>query len=280
MYAFSKQLDPGRYVTFADDVIAFADPASEASQLVDFIMWNEYFGSWDGPESLLPAAIEKINKGYPEKMVLVTEFGYPGVFAIDSVTADRQREQIIRQQLPLLAKQDWIGGALLWCYQDYQSFHNLRPGQSDHYVDHGVVDKDRQRRPSYYVWQEMNAPAHVDLVWAYDEKGIPAGFRASVRRRSEQEIPSYPLVDYVLEWRLLDSAGTKIAGNVQTLAPMGPDQAVEGTWPAGKSQSLRLELVLYRPTGFVALRKTLTWLNPRQLGLTPQDFDRSAPTIP
>jgi len=78
MYALSKQLDPNRYVSFADDLIAFVDPATNASRFADFIMWNQYFGSWDGPENLLLPAIEKISKGYPDKMVLVSEFGYPG----------------------------------------------------------------------------------------------------------------------------------------------------------------------------------------------------------
>jgi beta-glucuronidase len=273
MYAYAKQLDPKRYVSFADDMIAFVEPSENASSLADFIMWNEYFGSWDAAESLLPAAIEKIAKGYPDKMVLVTEFGYPGVFATDSRTADKERARIIRDHLALFSKQDWIGGALLWCYQDYHSQHNLKPGQPDSYVDHGLVDKNRQRRPSFYVWQQENTPAHVGLQWKYDAKGIPTGFRATIERRSEQEIPSYPLVNYSVEWRVLDAGKKKVAGEIHALEPLGPARTVTGQWSAQNANAYRLELTLYRPTGFVAQRKVLTWRNPQEGGLTEEEVE-------
>ena len=280
MYAYAKQLDPGRYVSFADDVITSVDPAVNASRFADFIMWNEYFGSWDGPESLLPGAFEKIAKGYPDKMVLVTEFGYPGVFATDEATADKMRARIIRKQMALFAQQDWIGGAILWCYADYQSSHNLRPGQTDQYVDHGIVDKNRQRRPSYFVWQQENAPAHMQLNWRYDAKGVPTGFDATIARRSEQEIPSYPLRDYRVEWRVVDSVGAKIAADQKTLLPMGPAQTVGGNWGEVKSPMLRVELSLYRPTGFLALRKTLTWRTPQEGAVTPSEVEEGLPNHP
>ena len=35
--------------------------------------------------------------------------------------ADPTRVSILREQMPLLAKRDWIAGAILWCYQDYKS---------------------------------------------------------------------------------------------------------------------------------------------------------------
>jgi beta-glucuronidase len=271
MYEYSKQLDPDRYVTFADDMIAFVDPQTNASRLADFIMWNEYFGSWDGNESLLPGAIDKIAKGYPNKMVLVSEFGYPGIFATDERTADEARVQVIRKHLALFAQQDWIAGAILWCYQDYESSHNLRPGQSDNYVDHGVVDKNRQRRPSYYVWQQQNAPAHISLNWTYDAKGVPSGFSAIISRRSEQEIPSYPLVNYRLRWRVLGEKGAVLSQKDVALAEMGPAQSVNAQLGDIKSSALRLELTLIRRTGFVAQTSVLTWHEPREGGLKPAD---------
>lgn len=278
MYAYSKTLDPSRYVSFADDMIAFVEPSANASSLADFVMWNEYFGSWDGAESLLPKAIEKIGKGYPDKMVLVTEMGYPGVFATDSRTADMERVRIIRDQLALLSKQDWIGGALLWCYQDYHSSHNLRPGQSDSFVDHGLVDKNRQRRPSFYVWQQENAPAHIDVKWNFDAKGVPTGFQAAIARRSELEIPAYPLVNYSVSWHVLDASKKQISGEAHALQPIGPIQTVSGQWGVQKTNAYSLELTLLRPTGFVAQRKVLTWRNPQENSLPEEEVKtESAP---
>ena len=51
-----KALDPGRYVTYADDGLPWITEASQnANQHTDFIMMNQYFGSWAGPaEGLAP----------------------------------------------------------------------------------------------------------------------------------------------------------------------------------------------------------------------------------
>jgi len=263
MYQFVKQLDPRRFVSFADDMIAFVDdPATNASSLADFIMWNEYFGSWDGPESQLPAAFGRIEKGYPGKMVIVSEFGTPGLYATNSTTADVVRVQIIHKQMAAFAQHDWIAGVLFWCYQDYHSFHNLRPGQEDDYVDHGLVDKNRQRRPSYYAWQEENAPAHVEVRWKFDGKGVPIGFDAVVQRRPETELPSYDLKNYRLEWELLDQAGKKLASARQEITSVAAPEAVSTNWNAGDTKILHLALRLYRPTGFLALEKKLVWRVP------------------
>lgn len=68
MYDFIKQLDPDRYVTYADDRIAFVDnPQENSARLADFIMWNEYFGAWHGPTSQLPAVFERIKRNYPNQ---------------------------------------------------------------------------------------------------------------------------------------------------------------------------------------------------------------------
>ena len=50
MYETVKKLDPDRYVSYADDKISKgADPAVNAASIADFVMMNQYFGSWHGP---------------------------------------------------------------------------------------------------------------------------------------------------------------------------------------------------------------------------------------
>ena len=49
LYATVKKLDPDRYVTYADDQIsAGADPKINSASVADFIMMNQYFGTWHG----------------------------------------------------------------------------------------------------------------------------------------------------------------------------------------------------------------------------------------
>jgi hypothetical protein len=43
--------------------------------------------------------------------------------------------------------------------------HNLWPGQTAGYVDHGLVDENRQRRPSYYGFSAWVLGAEDPAVW-------------------------------------------------------------------------------------------------------------------
>jgi hypothetical protein len=280
MYDLVKSLDPDRYVTYADDRIAFVKPAENAASLADFIMWNEYFGTWHGPESLLPQAMERLRLGYPDKMVIVSELGAADMFAPNTQAGDRLRARIFRQQLPLLGQQDWIAGIIMWCYQDYKSHRNLWPGETAGYVEMGVVDQNRQRRPSYKVWRELNSPAKISLQWQYDSARRPVGFRAGIERRAPDEIPSYTLRDYRVVWEVRDNDSTRVAGGEKTLGEIGPPQSLEASWPASPSKSLRLTLRLFRPTGFLAAKKLLDWWEPRSGGLGIEEMKRLGIPLP
>jgi beta-glucuronidase len=281
MYDLVKSLDPDRYVSYADDRIAFVEnPADNAASLADFIMWNEYFGAWHGPTSLLPGVFERIKRNYPNKMVIISEFGTPGVFASDSQAADKLRARIFREQMEQIGQQDWIAGALMWCYQDYKSHRNLWPGLTAGIVDHGVVDENRQRRPSYQVWQSLNSPAHIQMGWTFNSEPRPVGFSATISRRGPGEIPSYSLRGYRLSWELRDRDNNKVAGGEKDLPEIGAPQSLDASWAASASKSLMLTLRLYRPTGFVAAEQVLDWWEPRSGGDNIEDMKREGKAVP
>src|SRR3989442_8187539 len=65
----------------------------------------------------------------------------------------------------------------------------------------GLADENRQRRGSYFLWRELNAPATIEVRWnPLTTYTPPAGFRATIARRGEAEIPSYALSGYLLVW--------------------------------------------------------------------------------
>jgi beta-glucuronidase len=263
MRAAIREIDPERYVSFADDNLPKLGSAQEsAANEADFLMMNQYFGSWHGPATALNAALDKVDRLFPGKMVIISEMGFAGIFASNPVEADRARVQIIREQLPELARRDWIAGAILWCYQDYKSRRNLWPGQDEGFVEHGLVDENRQRKPSYLVWKELNASASIVAEWVVGASGgaKPSGFKASVAPKSERDLPYYPMRDYQLAWKILDSKGKRIAGAEQQLATMTATLPVTGSLPAAaEAQSLTLVLTLSRPNGSVAAECTLEW---------------------
>jgi hypothetical protein len=120
------------------------------------------------------------------------------------------------------------------------------------------------------VWQQENSPAHIVAKWKLDEKGIPVGFDAEIRRRPETELPSYDLKNYRAEWVVLDQNGKKVVGAQQELEGIGVPQTITAKWVASDAKVLRFELRLYRPTGFLATTKRIVWRMP-DLGLDNSD---------
>ena len=261
MRDFIRGIDPGRYVSYADDNLPKLVSAEQsAANDADFLMMNQYFGTWHGPASALVPALDQVNKLFPNKMVIISEFGYPGFFAKQPREADPERIKTLQEQMPLLAARDWIGGAIMWCYQDYKSRRNLWPGQSEGYVEHGVVDEARQRKPSYLVWKEMNAPAELEARWVLDANAAVTGFVGTVTPNSEQSLPYYSLHDYQLLWDLLDEKGKAVSGGNRVFGHLSRAEQVTGTLPPeAAGHSLHLVLKLLDPTGSVAAERGLEW---------------------
>ena len=258
-----RKLDPDRYVSFADDTLPKLDRADRsAASEADFVMMNQYFGSWHGPASALPAALDAVDRLFPDKMVIISEMGFAGIFAEDAAAADRARIGIMREQMPLLAARDWIGGAILWCYQDYKSPRNLWPGLKEGYVEHGVVDEARQRKPSYAVWKELNRPAALSANWVKPAAaaGGPAGFSLAVTARTERDLPYWPLRDYRLDWSVRNAKGAAIASGQHRYADLEDSSALSESLPANApAGAYRLEATLVGPTGVAAAELGLTW---------------------
>jgi len=262
MRDYIRSLDPGRPVTLADDNLPKLNAATEsAANDADFLMMNQYFGAWHGPREALDPALDKVDRLFPGKMVIISEFGFPGIFAKNPTEADATRVSIIREQLPLLAKRDWIAGAILWCYQDYKSRRYFWPGQEQGYLEHGIVDENRQRKPSYFAWKEMNEPAHIEAQWTKREGGVPTWYSYEFTPRTPEELPYQSLDDYRLYWQLIDSDGKQFArGPGNAFALVGGLLKASGDGPVpkpGVPGPFKLVIKLLRPDGSLAMEHVL-----------------------
>jgi beta-glucuronidase len=259
MRDYIKSLDPERPVTLADDNLPKLNAAAEsAANDADFLMMNQYFGAWHGPREALDPALDKVNRLFPDKMVIISEFGFPGIFAKNPQEADVARVSIIREQLPLLAKRDWIAGAILWCYQDYKSRRYFWPGQEQGYLEHGIVDENRQRKPSYFAWAQMNAPAHIDARWTAGTGNEPKGFAFTLKPNDPTELPNYALNDYRVTWQLVDAENKAFAEGGALVNPPGP-LSVERDVPARTSKgAFKLVIKLLRPDGSLAMERAVS----------------------
>jgi len=201
--------------------------------------------------------LDFMQKTYPDKAVVISEYGFVGPFAPNAAEADRLRIDNLRQQLDAFARRDFIAGAIFWIYQDYHSHRNLAVGETAGYVDHGVVDENRQRKPSYAAYQQRNAPLTAQLAWRWADDGL-AGFQARLQANAPTQLPSYPLLDYRAEWRMLDRDGRLIGQGAQTLPDLATPFTLQGAWPAEKQLvAARLQLRVLAPDGAIALDTAL-----------------------
>ena len=261
MRDFIRSIDPGRYVSYADDNLAKLERADQsAANDADFLMMNQYYGTWHGPSSALAPALDTVDRLFPTKMAIISEFGYPGFFAKEPRDADPERIKTLQEQMPLLAARDWIAGAIQWCYQDYKSRRNLWPGQTEGYVEHGVVDESRQRKPSYQVWKEMTAPAKLESHWVLDANTTVRGFAGTVTPNSPTNLPYFPLHGYSLAWNLLDEKGKAVLSGNRKFADLSGAEQMTGTLPSDAAgHSLRLVLTLLDPSGAIVGERALEW---------------------
>lgn len=260
MRDYIRKLDPERFVSYADDKLPTLRRAEDsAANDADFLMMNQYFGSWHGPREALGTSLDKVHGMFPHKMVIISEFGFAGLFAKRPEDADPMRVQIIEEQMPELAKRDWIAGAILWCYQDYRSRRNLRPGLQEGVVEHGLVDEYRQRKPSYYVWKDLNAPAALQASFTPAAQGGPESFTISVQPNAITQLPSYPLHGYSLSWQLYTDDGGMVANGTQQLGELNKEKFVSGTYSGDATKHLTLRFELLHPSGDVAAEKTVNW---------------------
>jgi beta-glucuronidase len=277
-----KALDPDRFVTYADDGLPWAKDASEnANQHTDFVMMNQYFGSWAGPAEGLAPALEKVGRMFPDKPVVISEFGLAGPFAPDTAQADRLRVGIMESQLAEFARHDFVAGAIFWCYQDYKSHRNLWPGLTTDWVEMGLVDENRQRLPSYAAWREATSPARVRFEWRRPSRyARPTGFEAAIERRGPGELPSYELRGYRAEWEARDHDGTLLASGARELPVVGAPATVAGEWPETNTREIRVRVRVLRPTGFVAAERSERFWDPRSGSLGPEEAGKRGLATP
>jgi beta-glucuronidase len=270
---YVKSIDPDRFVSYADDTIARTDEVFESAREADFIMLNQYYGNWHGPAHLLAGALERAGKRYPDKMFIISEFGFLGLFGPDPATSDRQRIETMRDQMAVFEKFDWIAGALFWCYQDYPAHRNLWPGQLTGSMDMGVVDQNRQRRPSYDFWRELNCPVRVKLIWncSSNYPYPPLGFSATISRRDLSELPSHPIQGYRVAWEAHNHLGD-LLGKGEQVVNDPSSLELSGKWEWKNARWIDLTLKVSRPTGFAVYEKSLTWRNPIAGGQAVKDM--------
>lgn len=267
MLAYVKSLDPTRPVGFASNRLN-SNPSQDATAYSDFVMMNQYWGGWAGPKQGLSGALDAIHAAWPDKTVIISEFGFepnwnrlwgpatstlkpedyyfiPDGTPPDSDLADAQRRLLIRDQMSVFRTKPLIAGAVFWTYQDYRTRSNFVMG---------VVDPERNKHPSWDVLREEFSPVLIDalkLSPQVDDKRT-ATIALHTRGPVDVDLPAYTLRGYQLHWSVIpsDSSLTYSEGDIllPTLAPAAQwSGEIPLTVPATQ---YTITISIIRPTGY------------------------------
>lgn len=273
MIAFVKTLDPTRPVGFASNRLN-RRPTDDATALADFVLMNQYFGTWVGPKELLGRTLDWINQTWPNKVVIISEFGFeprwnkfwgpatssldpsqyyfiPDGVPPDSAAADGQRRQLISEQMAIFRSKPFVAGAIFWTYQDYRTPSNFLMG---------VVDARRVKRGSWAMLREEYSPVLMEAVSLSPVAGGKQQATITLRTRGpvEVDMPAYTLRGYKLHWAVTSPQGdVTLAQGDLSLPTLAPGTAWSGQveWAVPEAEYV-LTVRILRPTGFTVLERS------------------------
>jgi beta-galactosidase len=250
LFREARKLDPGRLLSYASNTL-HSDPAGDVAGEMDILEWNEYFESWFGgtPESVR-AALAKIRSVYPDKMIVISEYGLCECSPTNP-TSDARRIEVLRAHNAVFREEPNVGGLIFFCYNDYRT-HIGDKGQGVlKQRVHGVVDVYGAPKPSWEVLRRESSPVESLSVTKSGDN-----FAASLRTRAT--VPAYPLLGYRLRWTVY-AFGDLPMEQVETELPELRPGVSHNAAAAFKEKDIRHVVVeIVRPTGSTVLRETWT----------------------
>jgi beta-glucuronidase len=212
---------------------------------MDFVECNEYYETWS-PGTLDDArrALEEIHRAFPDKPVVISEYGYCACVP-ERPESDPRRIEILRNHTAIFRETSYIGGVIFFCYNDYRTHvGNDGAGVMKQNI-HGVVDLLGARKPSYEALRAESSPVETVEV-----NGSSADF--TVRVRSRKSVPSYTLRGYVLRAILYGTGEIPVEQHEAALPVLQPGEEHTIALHFQAKKAVRINVDVMRPTGFSA----------------------------
>ena len=245
----ARELNPQRLLTYASNTV-HQNPPRDASKYVDFIEWNEYFGTWMGGNiSNLTWNIGAITKAYPDKTMVISEYGLCEC-APNHPVGDTNRIEILRTHTDEFRKSKSIAGAIFFCYNDYRTHMGDKDRGVFRQRVHGVVDLLNQPKPSWQAFREESSPIKSITITPQE----PNSFNIDILTRSlENDLPAYTLRDYVLIWRAYNAQEQPIESGRRTISELKPGTNFRESIKVSSGIVSQIKAEVFRPTGYSVL---------------------------
>jgi beta-galactosidase len=248
LYDEAKRLDPKRLVSYASHSL-FQNPGKDVSGLMDYVMFNQYFGSWQrGGPTELGKTLDDIHEAFPDKPLVISEWVYCACTA-DRPEGDEKRLWVLETQDPVFRERDYIAGLIFFDYNDYRTHVGDRGMGVMKQRVHGVVDVYGARKPSYAELRRQSSPLEKFDISV-------EGPIVNVRLKARASVPSYSLRGYRLRAVVYGQGGIPVERLDSAVETLGPGQEFAATLRFTEPKPSRIDLDLMRPTGCSAISTT------------------------
>lgn len=247
----ARALDPSRLLTYASNTLHY-NPARDAAGRLDFLEWNDYFGTWfQGGIPELEEKLDAIHRAHPGRALVISEYGLCECRESHPV-GDAARREILRTHTDAYRRSPLVAGAIFFSYNDYRTHKGDQGQGAFRQRVHGVVDLAGRRKPSWEALRREASPIRSLTIDAPTRDGGTC--RAQVRlvtRALADDLPAYTLRGYRLVWTVFDKNDLPRASGQITLADLPPATELSEsiTWPSFEKPA-RLDVEVLRPTGY------------------------------
>jgi beta-galactosidase len=244
--AEARRLDPSRLQTYASHSLG-SDPAADMAGNFDFVSTNEYYGSWTpgGPQDV-EAHIERIRKAFPDKPIVVSEYGWcecqPKI-----LPGDNNRVEIINSHTEVFRRFPEVAGAIYFDYNDYRTLVGDKGTGAMQQRVHGVVDLFGKPKPSFEALRVQASPVEQANLRRFDQ------YRFELEIRTRKQLPGYSLRGYSLRWVAFGYDDLPMNGHVTALPILPPGMSHTFEARLDQNEIRRVVVDLMRPTGFSVL---------------------------
>ncbi|HNY40489.1 MAG TPA: glycoside hydrolase family 2 TIM barrel-domain containing protein [Bryobacteraceae bacterium] len=241
MYDEAKKLDPHRLVTYASHSLT-KTPEKDVSREMDFIMWNQYYESWlGGTQADLARNLDDIGRAFPDKAIVVSEYGYCAC-TLERPEGDARRIEILRDHSRILRERPFVAGLIFFCYNDYRTHVGDKGVGILKQRVHGVVDLYGRRKESFAVLRDESSP----VEWLRVRMVKPGEFHVTLKCRDS--VPAHPLKGYTVEAVAVGPGEVPVEVKRKQLATLQPGQEAEIEMKFASAVILSLRVDVLRPT--------------------------------
>lgn len=164
----AKTTDPSRFVSYVSNTLTWGyfsgKPVEpDAGSLGDYIMMNEYGGSWWSlPVSQIGTYMDSIHHSYPDKPFFISEFG---LCEPNFKGGDERRAEDLAYHMAIYESKPYVQGAIYFDLTDYRTHF---PGTTEtnrfRRRIHGIYDMYGNPKPSMKVLRELSSPVEAQTV--------------------------------------------------------------------------------------------------------------------